>query len=1027
MLFIPGNGGSYKQVRSLAAESSRAYQGGPPEPTFYQDASFLPVDAERDVLSEDFNDFVFPSQYTRMLDWFAVDLEGEHSAMDGQIVEEHTEYVVYAIHRILDQYKESRETRTKVGTEPFGSLPTSVILVGHSMGGFVARAALVHPNLRKSVVETVLTLSSPHQSPPVALQPSLGQLYSHVNREWRNGYKAETTHTGLFVSAPTLSRVIVVSIFGGINDYQVRAKLASLDGIVPSTHGFLIGSSGMKNVWLSTEHQCILWCNQLVVQVSHTLLSVINSETGQPFASTQKRLLVFAKMLRSGLPQSINWMRHIQHFSSANLSIKNAKEAIGSRILPPCPPSVHWNYDGLEKDLYIQSTSVTVLAMDGRRRWLDIKRLGSDRKGHFIFVTNLAPCSGVRIHLWPERNKFSSGDELPGSKGIVEVTSKMVRVPSGPAPRQIEPGSQTEQAPPSAVLQLSPEEMHGFRFLTISVAPRPTVSGRPPPAASMGVGQFFNPKDGETNFSPRVLLRSSYVPEELFLKEDHPLALNLSFSVSLGILPVTLSLSTSGCGIKSSEQTGDVDQSRLCKLRCFPPLVITWDSESGLQVIPNVYSETVIVDSSPALWDSSLGSDRTTLMLLIDPHCSYKISVAVSLTAAASRFCLLYSSQIIGFMVAVTFFALMQQARAWELDLTLPSILTVVEFNLRMPFPFLLLPVLPILVSLVFSLLVDEHFPPIFSFLSVSIVCYLIANGFVIILILCSQLILYVAAVIQVSIRKRWQACEGNVRIAFLHQVLDFSTIFCSVKVMRILKASPDFVVAFLTIPLVCFVHPALGLIVLLLSHAFHCHSALCSFLAASFRSHAQRKELNYSRANGNPSLLSEPKITGALDPLLPLDENYSSSPNSKSFGDSQLEIFNFRHGVLILHLLAALMFVPSLVAWLQRIGMGQNLPQFVDSTLCVGVILHGLCGSRPDTNSLLVPFPCMPGRPVGLSLVYLFAGYYSFLCALASAPYKAFYGIATVGVISFTFRIVDIRYRKKGDGHLSPRHSHKH
>lgn len=38
---------------------------------------------------------------------------------------------------------------------------------------------------------------------------------------------------------------------------------------------------------------------------------------------------------------------------------------------------------------------------------------------------------------------------------------------------QLEPGSQTEQAPPSAVFWLGPEDMHGFRFLTISVAPRP--------------------------------------------------------------------------------------------------------------------------------------------------------------------------------------------------------------------------------------------------------------------------------------------------------------------------------------------------------------------------------------------------------------------------------------------------------------------------------------------------------------------------------------------------------------------------
>ncbi|KAF9604671.1 hypothetical protein IFM89_009107 [Coptis chinensis] len=109
--------------------------------------------------------------------------------------------------------------------------------------------------------------------------------------------------------------------------------------------------------------------------------------------------------------------------------------------------------------------------MDGRRRWLDILKLGSDGKNYFAFVTNLAPCSGVRLHLWPEKSKMAS-DTSP-SKGVVEVTSKMVEIPAGPAPIQIEPGSQTEQPPPSAVLQLGPEDMRGFHFLTISVSPRP--------------------------------------------------------------------------------------------------------------------------------------------------------------------------------------------------------------------------------------------------------------------------------------------------------------------------------------------------------------------------------------------------------------------------------------------------------------------------------------------------------------------------------------------------------------------------
>ena len=99
--------------------------------------------------------------------------------------------------------------------------------------------------------------------------------------------------------------------------------------------------------------------------------------------------------------------------------------------------------------------------------------------------------------------------------------------------------------------------------------------------------------------------------------------------------------------------------------------------------------------------------------------------------------------------------------------------------------------------------------------------------------------------------------------------------------------------------------------------------SGFCnSFLAASFRSHSQMKEFHGSGTLGNSSLLSKRRAADAFGPLLPVDEGNSTSPSStKSFGDSQLEIFNYQHGILILHLLAALMFMPSLVAWLQVCG----------------------------------------------------------------------------------------------------------
>ncbi|KAF8052719.1 hypothetical protein N665_1515s0007 [Sinapis alba] len=999
VLFIPGNAGSYKQVRSVAAESDRAYQGGPFERTFYQEASlFRGEGADTESVEYD-----LPSQYSNRLDWFAVDLEGEHSAMDGRILEEHTEYVVNAIHRILDQYKESHDTREREGAAASSNIPQNVILVGHSMGGFVARAATVHPRLRKSAVQTILTLSSPHQSPPLALQPSLGHYFAKVNREWKKGYEVQTSPGGSYVSEPLLSEVVVVSIAGGYNDYQVRSKLESLDGIVPSSHGFMISSTSMKNVWLSMEHQAILWCNQLVVQVSHTLLSLVDSKTSQPFSGTQKRLWVLTRMLQSALSQSFNGMTPMK--VTHELPMLASKGSVSQ--ISTC--GLDWRDDALDRDLYIQTSTVTILAMDGRRRWLDIELLGSNGKNHFIFVTNLVPCCGVRLHLWPEKEKSNSN--LPVCERVLEVTSKMVFIPAGPAPKQPEPGSQTEQAPPSAVLKLGPKDMHGFRFLTISVAPREAVSGKPPVAVSMAVGQFFNPEEGALEVSSPSMLLSAYWTKELFLKEDHPLAYNLSFAISLGLLPVTLSLKTAGCGIKtfglSDGETGDLDKDKLCKLRCFPPVALAWDKASGLHVFPNLYSETIVIDSSPALW-SSQSSEKSTVMLLVDPHCSYTASVHVSAPAVSGRFVLLYGPQIVGFSFAVTLFTIMRQAHQWEHKQSVPPLLSAVEYNLEMPSPFLPLAAFPLLSSLFFSFLTAQPIPPLASFTVVSLVCYLLANAFISVLIIVSKVVFQTSALIHTTVKSKCQALERSSSLAFLHWFSILASSLVCLKAIRILKLNTTIVMTLVAVTLVSFVHPALGLFVILSSHALCCHNSMCCIMMAS----ARRKEPVDQKTEAE----RKTRHTSGRQEALSVDMS------EKSFVETQSDIFNHRHGLLILHLLAAMMFVPSLAAWFQRIGTGQSFPWFADSALCVGVIFHGILNSRPE-SSILRSFPSVLRHQLRPHHIYLLAGYYCFFSGLELAPYKVFYAVGALGYISLSLKISqlnnnDLRLRTKSRIH---------
>lgn len=111
--------------------------------------------------------------------------------------------------------------------------------------------------------------------------------------------------------------------------------------------------------------------------------------------------------------------------------------------------------------------------------------------------------------------------------------------------------------------------------------------------------------------------------------------------------------------------------------------------------------------------------------------------------------------QIVGFTVVVIFFALMRQARTWDLDLPIPSMLTAVESNLRVPLPFFYLGIAPLLLSLLLSYLMTQPLPLVVGFTFVSVVCYLLANGLVIVLVLISQLVLYAAAYVHIFIKTR--------------------------------------------------------------------------------------------------------------------------------------------------------------------------------------------------------------------------------------------------------------------------------
>lgn len=64
--------------------------------------------------------------------------------------------------------------------------------------------------------------------------------------------------------------------------------------------------------------------------MSHTLLSLIDPETGQPLTDTTRRLGVFTKMFHSGIPPNFDWMTKLQLYKKpTHARNKDEKDASG--------------------------------------------------------------------------------------------------------------------------------------------------------------------------------------------------------------------------------------------------------------------------------------------------------------------------------------------------------------------------------------------------------------------------------------------------------------------------------------------------------------------------------------------------------------------------------------------------------------------------------------------------------------------------------------------------------------------------
>ncbi|KAM3855226.1 GPI inositol-deacylase [Vipera latastei] len=234
ILFLPGNAGSFKQVRSLGSIALRK--------------------------AEDI-DFKYH------FDVFSVNFNEELVALYGGSLQRQTRFVHECIKIILKLYK---------GHE---FAPRSVAIVGHSMGGLVARALVILKHFKPELLNILITQATPHVAPVLPLDQYLVDFYTTVNHNW-------------IQKAQEIRNLTTLSVAGGFRDYQVRSGLAFLPSSSSQNCALSVVSSAVPRVWVSTDHLSIVWCKELNLAIVRAFFDLIDDNTKQISENPQRKVLV---------------------------------------------------------------------------------------------------------------------------------------------------------------------------------------------------------------------------------------------------------------------------------------------------------------------------------------------------------------------------------------------------------------------------------------------------------------------------------------------------------------------------------------------------------------------------------------------------------------------------------------------------------------------------------------------------------------------------------------------------------------
>eukprot|EP00934_Nitzschia_sp_Nitz4_P005572 Nitzschia sp. Nitz4//scaffold209_size42451//37200//39594//NITZ4_007364-RA/size42451-snap-gene-0.47-mRNA-1//1//CDS//3329541718//5562//frame0 len=232
VLYIPGHWGSYDQARSLGAHGTTL--------TGRQQKNVRTM--QRGVQTGQWN-----GQAERLENFvyevYAVDFAEQGGALHGRFLEYQSDFVAH----VMDLLLENCQVK-------------SIILVGHSMGGYVARLVpLRHPHLRPYMPHTIV-LASPLANPLYAMDRTILNIKTQLEQE--NSF--------------------VLSISGGLRDEMIAPM--ACESRAPNAVSYLATSIVDENR-LGMDHRAVVWCYGLLDKVRSVIWTLMKCTRQEDLSS----------------------------------------------------------------------------------------------------------------------------------------------------------------------------------------------------------------------------------------------------------------------------------------------------------------------------------------------------------------------------------------------------------------------------------------------------------------------------------------------------------------------------------------------------------------------------------------------------------------------------------------------------------------------------------------------------------------------------------------------------------------------